>query len=521
MKAITHSAFGQPLPSRKSFPTAAAQAAMFRLDSSTSDRCGFVRRAVVFLFRAILVVSVISMLAIGAAADPLFTAPFLSFDTGSGPISVAIGDLNGDNKPDLAVANSGTSTVSVLLGNGNGTFGTKVDYGTGSNPQSVAVGDLNGDSKPDLAVAYCSINQVSVLLGNGNGTFGTKVDYAAGICPSSVAIGDLNRDSKPDLAIADYGSGSGSATTMSVLLGNGDGTFGAKVEYGAGIRPQSVAIGDLNGDINPDLAVANSGSNTVSVLLGNGNGTFGAKVDYGTGSTPYSVAIGDLNGDSKPDLSVANGLSNTVSVLLGNGDGTFGPKVDYGTGSGPVSVAIGDVNGDNKPDLALSNFYSHTVSVLLGSGNGTFGTTVDYGTGSGPFSVAIGDLNGDSKPDLAVANNGSNTVSLLMNTGGVPYLDAPASPRRVEFYARAYPNPARGALAIRFGLPTRSPVQLQICDVAGRVVATLVDSELRAGEHVATWDRARGSGQEAPAGVYFYELRAGDRRTVRRIVVLR
>ncbi len=145
------------------------------------------------------------------------------------------------------------------------------------------------------------------------------------------------------------------------------------LSFDAGSHPYSVAIGDLNGDGKPDLAVANASSNTVSVLLGNGNGTFGAKTDYGTGSYPYSVAIGDLSGDGKPDLAVANNYSNTVSVLLGNGYGTFGVKTDYGTGSGPNSVAIGDLNGEGKPDLAVENHLSITVSVLLGKGIGTFG----------------------------------------------------------------------------------------------------------------------------------------------------
>jgi len=153
----------------------------------------------------------------------------------------------------------------------------------------------------------------------------------------------------------------------------------------------------------------------VSVLLGNGNGTFAAKRDYETGDTPRSVALGDLNGDGKPDIVTANFSSNTVSVLLGNGNGTFAAKRDYETGRNPRSVALGDLNGDGKPDMAVTNVSSDTVSVLLGNGNGTFAATVDYGTGIRPISVAVGDFNGDGKPDLAVANYNSDTVSVLLN----------------------------------------------------------------------------------------------------------
>src|SRR5207247_449692 len=185
--------------------------------------------------------------------------------------------LDGDGKPDLVAVANAANTVSVLLGNGDGSFGVKTDYGTTSNPRSVAIGDVNGDGQPDLVTANGS-NTVSVLLGTSDGTFGARTDFGTGINPSSVAIGDLNADGRPDLAVANY-SGPVTfypyASTVSVLLGNGDGTFGTSTDFGAGYNPSSVTIDDLNADGRPDLAVANAGSNTVSVLLGNGEGSFG------------------------------------------------------------------------------------------------------------------------------------------------------------------------------------------------------------------------------------------------------
>jgi len=213
---------------------------------------------------------------------------------------------------------------------------------------------------------------------------------------------------------------------VSVLLGNGDGTFGAKTDFGTGSSPAAIAIGDLNAGGSPDLAVANLSSSSVSVLLGGGDGTFGAKTDFATGGSAQSVAIADLNADGKPDLATANHSTDTASVLLGNGDGTFGAKADFGTGPGPYSVAIGELNGDGKPDLAVANASSNTVSVLLGTGDGTFGAKTDFETGASPQSVAIGDLNADGKLDLAVANRNPGTVSVLLNlTPGAPAV-APA-----------------------------------------------------------------------------------------------
>jgi FG-GAP-like repeat/Abnormal spindle-like microcephaly-assoc'd, ASPM-SPD-2-Hydin len=324
--------------------------------------------------------------------------------------SVIDADFNGDGKLDLAVTNGGDNAVSVLLGNGDGTFRSQVNYSTGNSPNSVAVGDFNGDGKLDLVVVNYLDNSISVLLGNGDGTFRAHVDYATGGGPNSVAVGDFNGDGRLDLAVT-----GGVNRTVSVLLGNGDGSFEPQVDYETGSSPQSVAVGDLKGDGKLDLVVANANSNTVSVLLGNGDGSFQGHVDYATGSAPMLVAMADLNGDGILDLAVAAFADNgAVSVLLGKGDGTFLPHVDYATGGASTSAAVGDLNGDGKLDLAVSNAANNTVSVLLANGDGTFQPHLDYGTASYPISLSLGDFNRDGRLDLAVASNGGNTVSILL-----------------------------------------------------------------------------------------------------------
>jgi hypothetical protein len=327
------------------------------------------------------------------------------------PISIAIGDLNGDGFPDMAVVNSGSNTVSVLLGNGDGTFQTQVAYATGTNPYCVAVGDFNADGKLDLAVANNNSGTVSVLLGNGDGTFQTQATYTVAVGADSVAVGDFNNDGKADLVVARYNQ-----AEVSVLLGRGDGTFQPQVTYAAGIHPYSAVIADFNGNGTLDLVVANSGSSDVSVLLGNGDGTFQPQVTYATGSNPQVVVVADLNGDGKPDLVVANFSSNTVSVLVGNGDGTFQGQVTYAVGTGPESLAVGDFNNDASADLIVGNLNSNTASMLRGNGNGTFLPQVTFATGANPHAVAVRDFSGDGNSDLAIANFGGNTVSVLLNS---------------------------------------------------------------------------------------------------------
>ena len=352
----------------------------------------------------------------------------VDFTTGTNPISVAIGDIDGDGKPDLAVANLNSATVSVLLNTGSSgsiSFATKVDFTTGTSPYSVAIGDIDGDGKPDLAIANYSSNAVSVLRNTGSSgsiSFATKVDFTTGTNPFSVAIGDIDGDGKPDLVVANSTS-----NTVSMLRNTGTSgsiSFATTVDFATGTNPYSVAIGDIDGDGKLDLAVANNGSATVSVLRNTGSSgsiSFATKVDFTTGTNPFSVAIGDIDGDGKPDLAIANSSSATVSVLRNNGSSgsiSFATKVDFTTGGNPRSVAIGDIDGDGKSDLAIANYNNTTVSVLRNTGSSgsiSFATKVDFTTGSFPFSVAFGDIDGDGKPDLVVANSTSNTVSVLRN----------------------------------------------------------------------------------------------------------
>ena len=292
----------------------------------------------------------------------------------------------------------------MLLGNGDGTFQVQQTYAVGSSPYAIAVGDFNGDGRPDLVVINSISNgTVSVLLGNGDGTFQSPQTYGAGIHPNSVAVGDFNRDGAADLVVTN-----GSANTVSVLLGNGDGTFQSRQTFAAGTYPYGLAVGDFNGDGKADLTVTDINANMVSVLLGNGDGTFQSPQMYATGNTPYTVAVGDFNGDGKADLVVTNYSDNTVGILAGNGDGTFQSQVTYATGNYPSLLALGDFNGDGKTDLTVTNSNDNTVSVLLNVWSVQAAASQVYVQG-GPSTHAVFAAYGG---DAAYTPSNSGTVNL-------------------------------------------------------------------------------------------------------------
>jgi hypothetical protein len=426
-------------------------------------------------------------------------APKVDFPTGAAPRSISIGDFNGDGKPDVAVTNLASQTISILLnttatGATTPTFATKEDFPTGPNPISVSIGDFNGDGKPDLAVANIYSYTTSILLnttatGATTPTFAPKEDFPVGTKPFSVSIGDINGDGKPDVATANYFSDTTSILINTTPTGATTPTFAPKVDFTTGTRPISVSIGDFNGDGKPDLAVANRNSNTTSILLnttGPATPTFAPKEDFPTESVPISVSIGDFNGDGKPDLAVANSGTTTISIFLnttptGATTPTFAPKVEFTTGAAPFWVSIGDINGDGKLDVAVANINSNTVSILLnttptGATTPTFAPKVDFTTGATPAEVSIGDINGDGKPDLAVPNFGSDTTSIFLNSTPTVSIAAGTTPTET--------GPTNGTFTITLNTPAPAGGLVVNFDTIGSTATNPSHYSLSAGTNI-------------------------------------
>jgi hypothetical protein len=402
-----------------------------------------------------------------------FTSP--TFATGLNPHGLAVGDFNGDGHADVAVANQSSNTVSILLGNGDGTFQPKTDFATGTGPVAVAARDFNGDGKLDLAVINSGSNSLSILLGNGDGTFQAKTDTTLPITPQSLTVGDFNGDGKVDIVV---GGATANTADMTVMLGNGNGTFQAPVTtvtatvagtfVGGAV---SVQNGDFNGDGRADLVVVNnldttslvavrfgfttvhnSNPGTASVFLGNGDGTFQAPNTLKAGTSPGSVAVGDFNGDGRLDFAVnggsltifsnSNGGNFSASLLSGstggtvtagdfNGDGitdlfttskvfdgsaTTAPQLATTYAVGLLNPIAADVNGDGHADLI--GIVSSGVQPWLNMGNGTFLAPSYISSAGVTFSLqANADFNGDGIPDVVSSNGQVASVSLGLGDG--------------------------------------------------------------------------------------------------------
>jgi len=365
---------------------------------------------------SIILLLAFQAVSIQALPSAQFAGP-ADYGIGQGPYYVAVADLNHDGNLDLISANYLDGSLSVLLGNGDGTFTAATNYpvsgGIFPGPQMVIAGDFNNHHQQDLVTSSLGTSTVEYFAGNGDGTFATPLDFNIDSGAYGLASGDFNGDGRLDVVAAAFG-----ANELSILIGDSNQVFVAGTSLPTGDGPQAVAVADFDGDGKLDIVDANYYDNTVSVFLGNGDGTFGTRTDYDVGSRPEYVTTGDLNGDGNIDLIAVNSEDASVTVLLGQGDGTFSPGIIYPVGAYPNWVAVADLNGDGIPDLVVANAGNFSLSLLIGVGDGIFlpQVQIPLETLGYPFAVTAGDFNNDGRMDLVVASYWLNAASVLLNT---------------------------------------------------------------------------------------------------------
>jgi hypothetical protein len=452
-----------------------------------------------------------------AGAAPAWTA--LHFSTGASfNHTLAVADLNGDGKLDVAIANSQLSAVTVLLGNGDGTLASFTGYATFSEPQDVRVGDLTGDGLLDLVTPDYAANGVTVLRGAGDGTFATRVAHPVGAGLVSIVPVDLDGDGRLDLAMTKE-----SGNKLAILPALAAGGFGTAIEVATGATPHQIDTADLNHDGKPDLVLTSFGAGTVSVHLGNGTHTPGPAIPYVAGAAPIGVAIADLNGDGDADLLVTNVNAATLSVLLGNGDGTFASRVVYPTDARPRGMDTGDVDGDEVPDVVVATGYPDGDSVLTvyrGLGDGTLAIADHLRLPYRAADCVLADMNADGHEDIVVTGPQAGLVSVLLNPAST--LDAPAGGASGEDLAlRVGPNPMHRSTTLHFRSPPGVEARLEILDVTGRRVAEMGPFTGTGRLESLTWRGEQADGEPARPGFYLVRLRAGKQVLRGRLLLLR
>lgn len=354
------------------------------------------------------------------AGDGSFTLAGVGV-VGAGPRSLALIDLNGDTRTDILTANRESNDVSLLLSNAAG-FDPPVSLPVGTNPRAVVAADLNNDGMLDLLVSNPGSGDFSILRGLGGGAFAAQVRIDAPALPTRLAIADFNGDNAQDIAAVLFSTGADPQPLdqVAVMLGNGAGQFGAPRLFGMRDETLDLVARDINGDSRIDLIAANGAADNISIALGRGNGTFETDERFAAGVRPRMTASGDLDGDLNPDLAVANLDSGDVSILLGNGDGSFEPAFSLDVTGTPRALVLGRVDSDAHLDLAVCDFDAGQISLFLGRGDGSFGSErriVARGASSQPRSLALGDLNKDGKTDIVVSNSATDDITVLLGAG--------------------------------------------------------------------------------------------------------
>lgn len=361
------------------------------------------------------------------------------YNAGAIPVSLAVGDLDQDGDPDIAVLNR-QGHLRIFTNNGAGCFTSFLNFtkmwpattdGTWPGFPSMvdfAISDFDGDGRNDIAATWGE-NQgvVSFVRNRGNAAFDPPVNFRACGHVANLTAGNLNQDSAEDIAVTS------TCFKATVLLNDGHGAFAMNGSFGQGYTSGELASADLDGDLDQDIAFLNIGISNIALVFNDGNGTFSNTGGYATGDNPHDLVLSDLDGDTDVDIATANFYGNNLSLLWNDGSGLFPARLTLTAGAGPDGLASGDLNQDRLEDLAVVNRNSNDLLIFLNQGNKIFSPPGRYPTGNRPNDVAVADLNRDGKNDLIVLNQFTENLAVYLNQAPACAAPPPTTvPNKIE-----------------------------------------------------------------------------------------
>ncbi|MCP4706187.1 MAG: T9SS type A sorting domain-containing protein [candidate division Zixibacteria bacterium] len=447
----------------------------------------------------------------------LFEAP-VSYITGDAPQGIMAADFDGDSTLDLACVNWNSNNLSVLIGNGDGTYAGRINYAIngGGQAKSVQVADMNGDG--DLDLISGGSTGIYVWYNDGNGFFGTNL-YTVIPSVERLVVADFNGDTFPDVATTHSGKDS-----VGIHLNGGDSLFTSTYER-TSVAGDAIISAKLDIDSNPDLAVYCT-DGTLWNLKNNGSGDFTPTLVHSdTGSIASYLAAADLNGNGVCDLAVANRTTDSVTIYFNNGDGSYVVQYNYYAGDEPVGIVISDFDADSKLDIVVPTYWGFDFKFLKGSGNGIFALDTAFSTVGRPYDIVAGDLDGDSYMDLALScSQGDNLYTMINRTSLLLDVEDVSGddllPDQYTLYQN-YPNPFNPITKIRFSLPVSSVIRVEIFNLLGQSIRILVDEKLSAGAKEVVWDGLNNAGRSVSSGIYFYRITANDFVDSRKMILLK
>ena len=454
-----------------------------------------------------------------------FTNGMTKVATGRRVFDIASNELNGNATNDIAVVCYNNNTVQIYANYGDSTFGDGGTLTTGTGPYSIIIDDFDQTLGNDIAVTNSGTDNISVFFNDGSGNFSAGALYAVGDQPNDLVSGLFNNDAYPDLAVTNIG-----VRSVSILLNDGDGTFTLQANYIVGERPTGISGGDVNGDTYIDLVTTDFDDNTCSVLLGNGDGTFQPSTSFDVTEYPIDLALADFDGDTDLDIVMVHDGYPNVTFWPNNGDGTFTDTVETGWNSRSIlRMAAADIDLDGDIDLAFGGQSAYFVNTLSNRGDGTMEYPVSYGMAHYSPAVCLADLNGDFYPELITATShfsdpNPDTLCIFWNKKETIPLGTDDEPTTIPLnfeLNQNYPNPFNPATTIDYSLLRQSHVTIEVFNILGQQIRTLVDADITAGEHSVVWDGADEAGKAVASGIYFYRMQTEEYSGTRKRLLIK